>query len=150
MQDPNYQLFSDSVIGEVTLSLKRVNKEDEVNARKILSFLSLDELAQQHPMSLSGGQKQRLAIAAGIAQCAEVLILDEPTSGLDYKNMLRVHTLLDQLKTEGKEIIVITHDYEFLVTTCDCVIEIEDRMIADCYTVNRDNEEKLLRFFKNN
>lgn len=107
------------------------------------------EFAKQHPMSLSGGQKQRLAIAAGIAQNADVLILDEPTSGLDYNNMQRVHTLLDQMKAEGKEIIVITHDYEFLINTCDCVIEIEDGAIADCYTINAENEDKLLRFFVN-
>jgi len=149
MQDPNYQLFSDSVIGEVELSLKRGKREKAVNVLEILSFLSLNEFAEQHPMSLSGGQKQRLAIAAGIAQSADVLILDEPTSGLDYNNMLRVHTLLDQLKAEGKEIIVITHDYEFLVNTCDCVIVIEDGAIADCYTINTENEEKLLHFFVN-
>lgn len=149
MQNPNYQLFSDSVMGEVELSLKSGKIEKDVRAMEIMTLLSIDEFAEQHPMSLSGGQKQRLAIAAGIAQNADVLILDEPTSGLDYTNMLRVHKLLDQLQARGKEIIVITHDYEFLVNTCDYVIEIEDGVIADHYPINKENENKLLHFFVN-
>ncbi|MPW26476.1 ATP-binding cassette domain-containing protein [Alkalibaculum sp. M08DMB] len=149
MQNPSYQLFSDSVMGEVELSLKSGKKGGTTEAWDILRLLSLDEFVEQHPMSLSGGQKQRLAIAAGIAQNADVIILDEPTSGLDYTNMLRVHTLLDQIQARGKEIIVITHDYEFLVNTCDCVIEIEDGIITDQYQINTENENKLLRFFMN-
>lgn len=149
MQDPNYQLFSDSVMGEVELSLKSSRNKKTTDAAKILTLLSLNEFAKQHPMSLSGGQKQRLAIAAGIAQDADILILDEPTSGLDYSNMLRVHTLLEQLQETGKEIIVITHDYEFLMNTCDYVIEIEEGVIAECYPVKKENQDKLLRFFAN-
>nr|WP_252187518.1 ABC transporter ATP-binding protein [Anaeromonas gelatinilytica] len=147
MQDPNYQLFSDSVIGEVELSLRSSKKEKAVNALEILNFLSLGEFAEQHPMSLSGGQKQRLTIAAGIAQSADVLILDEPTSGLDYSNMLRVHVLLEKLKEKGKQIIVITHDYEFVMNTCDCVIEIKGGSIADYYMINMEKKDKLLEIF---
>ncbi len=149
MQDPNYQLFSDSVGGEIEISLRGKPSNRDAEVKNYLKQLGLEAWINQHPMSLSGGQKQRLSLAAGMAQGAEVLILDEPTSGLDYKNMCRVKALLNQLKAEGKEVIVITHDYEFLVAVCDYVVEIDQGQVIDQYPLEAKNGHKLLDFFVN-
>ncbi len=147
MQDSNYQLFSDSVEGELALSTKDENVHRKHLTDWLLKKLSLEELKERHPMTLSGGQKQRLAIAAGIVQDADVMILDEPTSGLDFENMQRVKEIMKMIKQEGKRAFIITHDYEFLLATCDRVLEIDNGKIKKNYPVNEQNLSQLQRFF---
>ncbi|SHN70514.1 ABC transporter ATP-binding protein [Desulfitobacterium chlororespirans] len=147
MQHSGYQLFSDSVAAELDLPLQSSGRAGRELGDWALEKLSLQEFRDRHPMTLSGGQKQRLAIAAGIAQDAEVMILDEPTSGLDLKNAQRVKEVLDLLKHMGKRIFVITHDYEFLLAVCTRVLRIEDGAIREDYPVNRQNLPRLQRLF---
>lgn len=70
------------------------------------------QFADRHPMSLSGGQKQRVIVAAAMLSDKPLILLDEPTSGLDRENMRQVGLLLQELKEQGKTILVITHDEE--------------------------------------
>ena len=120
MQDPNYQLFSDSVIGEVSITVSgEIPKLEDV--QKILSSLELTDVINRHPLSLSGGQKQRLCVALAALSHAEVLFFDEPTSGLDFKNMNRVAKILKEL-SKKKSILVISHDNEFLHLVCTRII----------------------------
>lgn len=123
MQDVNHQLFTDSVISEVLLSME---KEDKQTAEKILESLDLLEYKEKHPMALSGGQKQRVAIASALASKAEILLFDEPTSGLDYRHMKDVSLLLRSLADEGKTVFVSTHDPELAADCCDRLIRITD------------------------
>lgn len=123
MQDVNHQLFTNSVISEVLLSME---KPDKALAEKILESLDLDEFKEKHPMALSGGQKQRVAIASAIAAKAEILLFDEPTSGLDYRHMCEVATLLKKLSATGKTIFISTHDPEVIALCCNRVIRITD------------------------
>lgn len=121
MQDVNHQLFTDSVLAEVLLSME---KEDEARADEILRSLDLYQYREKHPMSLSGGQKQRVAIASAIASDARLLLFDEPTSGLDYRHMKEVAGLLKQLVRMGKTVLVSTHDPELVSECCDSIIRI--------------------------
>ena len=123
MQDVNHQLFTDSVLSEVTLSME---KPDERKAEQILMNLDLLEYKDKHPMALSGGQKQRVAIASAMAAKAEILLIDEPTSGLDYRHMKEVSDLLQSLAAQGRTIFVSTHDPELLSLCCDRTIRIAD------------------------
>lgn len=84
MQDVNHQLFTESVLDEVLISMK---KENEEKALDILKSLDLLPYRERHPVSLSGGEKQRVAVATAIASERSVLLFDEPTSGLDYRHM---------------------------------------------------------------
>lgn len=121
MQDPNYQLFCDSVLAELRLSASgKPPEEDKITA--ILQALDLTCVQNQHPLSLSGGQKQRLSIALAALNPAEILIFDEPTSGLDYANMRRVSGMLRMLAAQGKSILVISHDNAFLSEACTRII----------------------------
>ncbi len=118
MQDVNYQLFADSCENECMLGNPLVNSEE---AASLLNEAMLSGLNERHPQSLSGGQKQRLALAVCKASDKEILLLDEPTSGLDYKSMLAVKDTLRKLSANGKAIIIVTHDKEFLSLICDRV-----------------------------
>lgn len=123
MQDVNHQLFTESVLDEVLISQP---SEKEEEAKKTLSDVGLKDFYYRHPMSLSGGQKQRLALACAIASKLPILLLDEPTSGLDRLQMNAVAQILNQLKEEGRTIITITHDSEFIECCCDDVIHMEE------------------------
>ena len=94
MQEVNHQLFTETVLDEVLISME---KPDAKQAEKILSRLDLLPFRDRHPMSLSGGQKQRVAIASAIASKRSVLFFDEPTSGLDYRHMKEVAAVLVSL-----------------------------------------------------
>lgn len=113
MQDSDYQLFSDSVAGE--LSLRGRISQDE--SKILLLQLGLGGLEDAHPQALSRGQKQRLTIACAVASDAEVFFFDEPTSGLDGRSMLRVSGLVRDLGARGKIVFLVSHDPEFLAMT---------------------------------
>ena len=127
MQDPDYQLFTDSVYQELLLALSDQKDKDEKRIDDILDELNLTIYKERHPMSLSGGQKQRTAIGVAALRDAEVLIFDEPTSGLDYKNMESVAGILSALSKRGKAILVISHDNELLMKICSRVIRVDER-----------------------
>lgn len=127
MQDPDYQLFTDSVYQELLLALSDQKDKDEKRIDDILDELNLTTYKERHPMSLSGGQKQRTAIGVAALRDAEVLIFDEPTSGLDYKNMESVAEILSALSKRGKAILVISHDNELLMKICSRVIRVDER-----------------------
>ena len=122
MQDPNYQLFSDSVVGEIALTASG-DTPDSDEVRRILSVLELTDVRDRHPLSLSGGQKQRLCIALAALSPAKILLFDEPTSGLDFGNMNRVANMLKEL-SKKKAIIVISHDNEFLNLVCTRIMSL--------------------------
>ena len=122
MQDPNYQLFSDSVVGEMALTASG-DTPDSDEVRRILSVLELTDVRDRHPLSLSGGQKQRLCIALAALSPARILLFDEPTSGLDFGNMNRVANMLKEL-SKKKAIIVISHDNEFLNLVCTRIMSL--------------------------
>ena len=126
MQDVNHQLFTESVDAECMLGIKEPNKEEIINA---LNLLNLTKFKVRHPLSLSGGQKQRLAVAVSLLCDKDIIVFDEPTSGLDLKSMREVSELTKLLSEQGKIIIVITHDYEFIASVCSKVLTMEDGKI---------------------
>ena len=119
MQDVNHQLFTDSVMSEVSLGIKNV----EISyVEDILKKLDLYELKDCHPMSLSGGQKQRVAIASVLYKNSKLLFFDEPTSGMDYYNMMNISHLINECKSNEKIIFIVSHDQEFLNSIADYIV----------------------------
>lgn len=145
MQDVNHQLFTESVIDEVLLSMKEENTQ---RAEEILDSLNLLPLKEQHPMSLSGGQKQRVAIASAIASERDIIVFDEPTSGLDFMHMEQVASNLKQLKVMGKTIVIISHDLELIMKTCDHIIHIESGKVKESCHINSAGYKVIMNFFK--
>lgn len=117
MQDPNYQLFGESVESELKFSMTDTTVS-EMEITGLLQALELEKVRNCHPLVLSGGQKQRLCIALAALSRAKILIFDEPTSGLDYANMKNVADIIKMLASKGKTILIITHDNELISTVC--------------------------------
>ena len=137
MQDVNHQLFTETVLDEVLLSMKEADEEKAVN---ILTSLNLLHLKELHPMSLSGGEKQRVAIAGAVASEREIILFDEPTSGLDLRHMLQVSEILKKLKTVGKTVVIITHDPELILQTCDYIVHLDNgRVLTSQYLAGEKN-----------
>ena len=144
MQEPGHQLFTESVEAEMRLT-DAVPGAEQID--EMLRTLRLEEFKDRHPMSLSGGQKQRLSIGVAMMKRADVFIMDEPTSGLDYGNMIRIKELIQKLREQGKIVLIITHDYEFLLHTCTRVLHMADGKIHRDYVLNHTNLYLLRDFF---
>ena len=121
MQDVNHQLFSDSVWGECRMSAPDA---PDSTVEEVLDSLHLLPFRERHPMSLSGGQKQRLAVATALLSEKPILIFDEPTSGLDYARMVEVSGVIRNLARQGRIVLVVTHDREFMQRSCDRVLRL--------------------------
>ena len=144
MQEVNHQLFTESVLDEVLISMEEENQE---RAEEILNRLDLLAFKDRHPMSLSGGQKQRVAIASAIASKRSILFFDEPTSGLDYRHMKEVANVLRQVRDAGITVYVITHDLELILDCCTDIIHLEDGSIIDQYGMHEDGLRKIREYF---
>ena len=94
MQDTSHQLFTESVMDEVLLSM---DNEDETVADEILKQFDLLEYKDRHPLSLSGGQKQRISIARVFLKNPPIVILDEATSALDSVTEAKIQASFDRL-----------------------------------------------------
>lgn len=115
-QDSDYQLFSESVLDEMTIGIPQKEKEkNEKRATSILKDLGISEYMDDHPFSLSRGEKQRLTIACGLMKTAKLFIYDEPTSGCDRDSMLKVCNLVRLQAEKNITCLIISHDYEFLM-----------------------------------
>lgn len=114
----DYNLFPQyTVLQNITLPLTRIlrkSKDEAVSqARIILTKLFLQDKENSYPYELSGGEKQRVAIARAIATNPKILCLDEPTSALDPKLVKQIYNIIKALASQGKAILIVTHDIEF-------------------------------------
>lgn len=143
MQDVGHQLFTDSVAAECALGIKTPNKDKIDCALEKVDLLAYKE---RHPLSLSGGQMQRLAVVVSEICDRELLVFDEPTSGLDLKSMEEVGTLTRSLATQGKVLLVITHDIEFMKRICTRILFIQDGEIVE--DLSGGQKEKIVRLLR--
>ncbi len=114
-QNANHQLFCASVEDEIAFGLRNIGLEEtEVQAKveQILLDFGLNELRTIPPHKLSEGQKKWVSLAAILALEPQVILLDEPTASLDRYHTKKVLNLLSKLNTEGKTIILSTHNMD--------------------------------------
>lgn len=111
-QNPDNQIFTDSVRTEVGYALLKLGMNNEEAADRVeqsLEQLGLIDVADSHPVTLSKADRSRVVIAAILAMRPEVLIFDEPTTGQDYQGSKAILELTRELWSTGKTIIVVTH-----------------------------------------
>lgn len=144
MQDVNRQLFSDSVIEEVTMNTSTTREE----AMGVLRSLGLEDTADRHPASLSGGQKQRVAIASALCAGRKVLAYDEPTSGLDRTGMQSFARVLRQAHQHADVSLIVTHDFELVLESCTHVLHIENGRVASLYPLDDQGVERARYYFQ--
>lgn len=90
-------------------------------AEKLLQRFGLTKDIHKTPGKLSGGQQQRVAIARAIAHKPKLLLLDEPTSALDPEYTSEVLSIIQELKEEGLDFIIVTHEMGFARHACEKV-----------------------------
>jgi polar amino acid transport system ATP-binding protein len=124
-----------SALANITLPLEKVHGLPPAGARErameSLRRFRLDEHAHKRPAELSGGQKQRIAIARAIAIKPRLLLFDEPTSALDPEMTAEVLDIIGELKDEGRDFLLVTHEMGFARTVADQVAFLADGRIVE-------------------
>lgn len=116
-QNPDHLLFSETVKDEVGFALKNFGFDPGVVVKQVqrtLEALDLAHYADTSPFLLSGGERKRVALAAVLAWEPDYLVLDEPTIGQDYQQKERLRNFILQLNSQGKAVVMVTHDVEFV------------------------------------
>lgn len=134
-QNPDHQLFSETVDEEIAFALRNFGFKEEVIEKRItwaLNLLALTQYRKTSPFMLSGGERKRVALASVLAWDPKMLILDEPTIGQDYEQKEKLRQFILQMKTQQKTVIAVTHDVEF-VAECNprVLLMREGKIIAD-------------------
>lgn len=101
---------------------KQIREKNDENARRLLEKVGLAEKCAAYPCELSGGQQQRVAIARALALQPKILCFDEPTSALDPHLTGEISALINELKSEGRTMIVVTHEMEFARSVADEIL----------------------------
>lgn len=113
-QDPNHQLFENTVWDEVAFSLRIRDEPEAVIEQRVTDVLTkvrLLHLKDRHPATLSRGEKRRLAVATALSHPIELLLLDEPTTGQDLQTLEGLFSILQELNVrDGTAILFVTHD----------------------------------------
>jgi cobalt/nickel transport system ATP-binding protein len=125
LQNPDRQIIAPTVYQDVAFGPVNLGYgESEVKAavEDALRYVGLEGFERRPPHQLSGGEKKRVAIAGVLAMDPDVLIFDEPTSGLDPSGSEDIMELLDELNSQGKTIIISTHDIELAYPWADRAI----------------------------
>jgi energy-coupling factor transport system ATP-binding protein len=126
-QDPEQQFLTNSVRAELTLG-------GNSDVDELLARLRLDRLAAANPYTLSGGEQRRLSVATVLAVASAeqgatasrplLLVLDEPTFGQDRRTWIEMVDLLAELRDEGRGVVTVTHDPDFVAALADRSLEL--------------------------
>lgn len=134
-QNPDHQLFSETVEEEIAFALRNFGFEEDVIKKRVtwaLNLLALTQYRKTSPFMLSGGERKRVALASVLAWDPKILILDEPTIGQDYQQKEKLRQFILQMKTQEKTVIIVTHDVEFVAECNPRVLLMRDgKVIAD-------------------
>jgi putative ABC transport system ATP-binding protein len=130
----SYNLVSTLTVAEnVAFPMEWARKsEDHIEKRleELLTTVGLQHRAEHLPSQLSGGEQQRVAFARALANDPPLLLVDEPTGNLDTKTSQKIVQILEKLKSEGKTIIIATHD-EQILQLADQKLRLEDGKLVN-------------------
>ncbi|XXM71401.1 energy-coupling factor ABC transporter ATP-binding protein [Lysinibacillus sphaericus] len=132
-QNPDDQIFHETVKSEIRFGPKNLGFSEEKieeNVMKAAELTGIVPLLDIHPYNLPYSMKKFVSIASVIAMDTDTIILDEPTAGQDSQAIKRLGYMIDSLVREGKTIITITHDMEFVVNNFERVIVMANKRVV--------------------
>ncbi len=149
-QNPDHQLFTNTVEEELAFGPRNLGlppEEVERRVREAMEMLELSEFKDRHPQSLSRGQRRRLAVASVLTMHPKILVLDEPTTGQDWGHSVRLMELAKKLNREkGVTVIFVTHDMRLVAEYASRVVLLEDgRVIMDTGPRGAFTDEELVK-----
>ena len=124
-QNPDHQLFSETVEEEIAFALANFGYDQKTVKQRTawaLNLLDLKRYRNSSPFMLSGGERKRVALASVLAWNPEYIILDEPTIGQDQLQKDRLKELIIQLNTQGRTVVIVSHDLEFVAECAPRVV----------------------------
>jgi len=132
----SYNLFPHlTALENITLPLEKVHgyppQEARDHALGLLQRFQLEAHAHKRPAELSGGQQQRVAIVRAIAIKPRFLLFDEPTSALDPEMTAEVLEVIEELRREGRDLIMATHHIGFARRVADYCLFVCDGTVAE-------------------
>jgi len=134
-QNPDHQLFSETVEQEIAFALRNFGFKENIIKRRVtwaLNLLGLAQYRKTSPFMLSGGERKRVALASVLAWNPKILILDEPTIGQDYQQKEKLRQFILQMKAQRKTTLIVTHDVEFVAECNPRVMLMQDgKIVAD-------------------
>jgi len=136
-QNPDHQIFADTVWEEVAFSAKNMGCSEQEIAERVVESLAAVGLPfegsrELDPFSLRKGERQRIAVASVLATRPAVLIFDEPTTGLDTDETDRMMAMIRELNRQGHTIVIITHSMRLVAAYARrCLLMHGGRMIAE-------------------
>lgn len=148
-QNPDFQIFSDTVKSELAFGLRYSGlSEEEKEARicRLLDTVGLLPYAEEHPQKLSRSQRQKLAFASALVHEPELLIADEPTSGLSEADCHGLMQLLTDFRLGGGTVILVSHDPALVKAYANTIVVLEHHRLVGRFERNRFDEipEELL------
>ena len=109
---------------------KRPRKEDREVARECLEKVKMLPYADRQISNLSGGQQQQVFLARALAQESDLYFMDEPFAGVDAATEAAIVTILQELKDQGKTLLVVHHDLPTAKTYFDSLLLLNMRVVA--------------------
>ena len=112
-QNPNDQLFADSVEEEIAFGLRNLGLSEEAIRERVeetLATFGLTDIRDVFPRFLSRGDKQKVCIAAIVAMQPQIILLDEPTTGQDHRDSRQIMEMAARLNAQGITVLLVTHD----------------------------------------
>ena len=118
----NFALVEGKTV-EQNLAFVRKQNRCGKSMETVLENVGLINKMHEKVYTLSGGEQQRVALARAFFKRSEIILADEPTGSLDRENARKIIGLLRELNTEGRTVILVTHD-ESIKKMCDRIIEL--------------------------
>ncbi|MEK6572576.1 MAG: ABC transporter ATP-binding protein [Bacteroidota bacterium] len=122
-QNPDDQIFSSTVLDEVTFGPRNLAKQNFAElADEALHLLGLADIAASHPYDLHPSKRKMLTIASAIAMDTPIVAFDEPTAGFDMRQRGILGQALERLKERKKTVLLVSHDIDYSLEFCDSIV----------------------------
>lgn len=132
----DFELLTDRSVAD---NLKFIMKatgwkgKEKINSKisELLEKVGMKEKANTYPHLMSGGEQQRVAIARALVNDPELILADEPTGNLDPETSIQIMNLLNKIASNGKTIVMATHDYNIIDKFKGRVVKFENQNIFE-------------------
>ena len=148
-QNPRSQFFNVDTDSEIAFGLENLSYPQETIVERVeqtYEEMNIKKLRNRSIFELSGGEKQKIAFASAYAMMPEIYVLDEPSSNLDIYAIDELKENIEQLKSQGKTIVIAEHRLYYLKDVADKIVYMEEGKIKKIFTpdemIKLKNEER--------